>query len=300
MNAGMSFRPIEQLPGGAGAVITESVQMMDIAMKQIEDLTGINPVSMGVQPESGVGKAVTEYAIMGTNDVLKGVLRKANIIKSDTSRAMCLRLQRVIQSDKRAYNAYKDVVGETSLEVIKIANGHDVKYGIRTHARPTNEEIRAIDEMLGLSLKNGRDGKVGITEADYIRFKSMMASGASLKRIALLLDFANQKAQQEAEARAQRAQQLDQQGAQILDAQKAQNEQRTIMLKAQAEISSLNIKGRNDVLVKAVGDGGMSAQQALAIIMGQPMPQQGQQMQQPQQPQQQTQERMIPTVEEAV
>lgn len=300
MNAGMTYRPIEQLPGGAGAVIVESVQMMDIAMKQIEELTGINPVSMGVQPEPNQGKAVTEYAIMGTNDVLKGVLRKANIIKSDTARNMCLRIQRVVQSDKRAFNAYKDVVGETSLEVIKIANGHDVKYGIRTHARPTESEVRAIDEMLGLSLKNGRDGKVGITEADYIRFKSMMASGASLKRIALLLDFANQKAQQEAEARSQRAQQLDQQGAQQLDAQKAQNEMRSLMMKAQAEIAVENVKGRNDVLVKAVGDGMMSAQQALYIIQGSQAPQQAPPQQQPQQGVGQPQSRTIPIQEDAV
>lgn len=300
MNAGMTFRPIEQLPGGAGAVIAEAVQMMDIAVRQIEELTGINPVAMGVQPDAGVGKAVTEYAIMGTNDVLKGVLRKANILKSDVARAMCLRLQRVIQSDKRAFDAYKDVVGETALELIKVANGHDVKYGIRTHARPTQEEVRAIDEMLGLSLKNGRDGKVGITEADYIRFKSMMASGASLKRIALLLDFANQKAQQEAEARAQRAQQLDQQGAQQLDAQKAQNEMRSLMIKAQAEIAVENVKGRNDVLVKAVGDGKMSAQQALAIIMGSQAPQQAPPQQQPQQGVEQPEQRLIPVQEEAV
>ena len=125
-----------------------------------------------------------------------------------------------------------------------------------------------------MSLKNGRDGKVGITEADYIRFKSMMASGASLKRVALLLDFANQKAQREAEARAMRAQQADQQGAQQLAMQKMQMEKDALFLKTQSELLITNAKGRNDILVKAVTEGIFSPIQALSMLGGVNIPQQ--------------------------
>lgn len=268
LNPGNITRPIEQLPGGAGAVIAEAISVMDIAMKQVEELTGINPVSMGAQPDPGQGKAVTEFALVGTNEVLKGVLKKANIIKSDVARAMCLRLQHVIDADSRAMEAYKDVVGETRLELVRIANGHDVKYGVRTHARPTDQDIRELKEMISLSLKNGRDGKVGITEADFVRFNAMINSGTSLKRVALLLDFANQKAQREAEERAMRAQQLDQQGAQQLAAQKAALEERSKQIETLSEIAKENIKGRNEVLVKAVGLSQIGYQEALGMISG--------------------------------
>lgn len=292
-------RPIEQLTGGAGAVIAESMQVMDVAMKQIEDLTGINPVSMGANPSPDQGKAVTEFAIIGTNDILKGVLRPANILKSNAARAACLRLSHVVHADKRAYGLYKNIVGETSLETLKIAQGHDVTYGIRTHARPTQQEVAAIDEMLMLSLKNGRDGKVGITEADYIRFKSMMASGASLKRIALLLDFANQKAEEEAEAKASRLQQENIQGTQQLEQQKAQQAQQELMMKTQAEISVKNIEGRNALLKEAVANNEMTAMQALAMLgIEQPPQAQPQQQQQPQN--NTTQPRNIPIAEDAV
>jgi hypothetical protein len=126
--------------------------------------------------------------------------------------------------------------------------------------------MQAIDEMLTLSLKNGRDGKVGITEADYIRFKSMIASGASLKRIALLLDFANQKAQEEAEAKASRLQQENIQGTQILEAQKAQQELQAKALDTQSEIAVENVKGRNSILEKAVANNEITSTQALAIL----------------------------------
>ena len=296
-------KPIEQLKGGAGAVIIESMQLMDLAMRQIEELTGINPVSMGATPTPEQGKAVTEYSLIGTNDILKGVLRKVNILKSNVARAMCLRLQHVIDVDKRAYNAYKDVVGETSLEVVKIANGHDVKYGIRTHARPTQEDRRSIEEMLQVSLKNGRDGKDGITEADYIRFHSMLASGVSYKRIALMLDFANKKAKEEAEARRLAAMKQEQQGTQITNQQKAQQAQQEKLMETQSSIAIENVKGRNNILDKAVGAGTMSPEQALAMIYGQS---QGQPQQPAPQPEQQEgapavgeEQRVLPAGEEA-
>jgi hypothetical protein len=297
-NPGMITRPIEQLPGGAGAVIAESVQVMDLAMNQIEQLTGINPVALGSQPDPGIGKAVTEYAISGTNNVLYNVLKKANDIKSDTARAMCLRLQHVIRHDKRAYDAYVDVVGESALELLKIAEGGDIKYGIRTHARPTEQDVAELKEMIMLSLKNGRDGKVGITEADAVRFFSMINSGASLKRVALLLDFANRKAKEEAEAKEMRFIQMNsqqqQQTAQVNSAAKRQE----VMDKMQADIAVENARGRADVIEKAVAEGQMTWQEALTML-GNVQPEQ------PQQPQQeqgliQEPERVMPTQEEVV
>jgi hypothetical protein len=264
------MKPIEQLPGGAGAMMAEAVQMMDVAMRQIEELTGVNPVSMGATPQQEIGKAVTEYAIMGTNDILKGVLRKANIVKSNAARSACLRLNHVVSVDKRAYNAYKDVVGETSLETLKIAAGHDVTYGIRTHARPTQEEMNSIREMLAFALKNGRDGKARITEGDYMRFVNMLSSGASLKRIALLLDFALDKAMQREEEKASRLQKENVQGTQMIEAQKQQGLQLEVTMKAQAEIAVKNAEGRNAILKEAVSNGTIDAFQALSII-GSPM-----------------------------
>lgn len=281
----MSTRPIEQLPGGAGAVMTEAVSVMDFAARQITELTGINPISIGEAPNPETGKAVTEFSIMGTNDILKNIIIEANVLKSDVARNACLRLQYVVKHDKRAKDVYAGVIGESELELLKIAEGHDVRYGIRTHARPTAAEKQKLEEAISLSLKNGRDGKVGITEADYVRFMFMLEAGESLKRIAMLLGAAHRKAQKEAEERAMRAQQLDQQGAQQLVAQKQQADTNSQMLKTQAEIAVNNNKVQGDILVKAVDKGELNWQQAWAMVNGQPMPQQPQAAPQAQQPQ---------------
>jgi len=276
-------RPIEKLDGGAGAVLQEQVTAMDWALRQIEELTGINPLSMGSSPDSGTGKAVNEYSIMGTSDILKNIVKKANILKSDVARNMCLRIQYTVKDEKVAAKAYEDVVGASNLELLRIAEGHDVKYGIRTHARPTQKDIAELKEMIALSLKNGRDGKVGITEADYVRFNSMINAGESLKRIAMLLGAANKKAKREAEEAAARANQQTMQGAQQLEQMKAQNKQQEFMLKTQSEIANEKTKGTNQILNEAVKKGEMTAMQALMVLNGVPIPRGQQQQQAPQQ-----------------
>lgn len=292
-------RPIEQLPGGAGLVMTEAVQGMDLAMRQMEELTGINPLTLGSQPTPEQGKAVTEFSIVGTSDILKNIVKKANMLKSDVARNMCLRLQYVSKKDI-AEKAYKDVIGESSLKLLQYAEGHDVKYGIRTHARPTAQDISDMKQTLALSLKNGRDGKVGITEAEYLRFTYMVNAGESLKRVAMLLGSAHRKAQKEAEERAMRAQQLDQQGAQQLAAQKAQIEQQQQVTKSQGIIAEENVKGRNEVINKAVENKELSWREALEI-MGVPVQEAPQQPQiQGQQPEVPVPESNVPQTEEAI
>lgn len=293
-------RPIERLDGGAGQVMQEQVSAMDFALRQIEELTGINPLTMGATPDTGVGKAVNEYSIVGTSDILKNIVKKANILKSDIARNMTLRLNYVVQNKPQSIKAYEDVVGEGDLQLLKIAQGNDVKYGIRTHARPTQQDIAELKEMISLSLKNGRDGKVGITEADYVRFNYMINAGESLKRVAMLLGAATRKAQRESEERAMRAQQMDAQNAQALNQQKAQQDAQKIMMESQAKLAEERLKGMNNILDTAVKNNGVDWREALAM-MGVQAPQA--QPQQEQQPQQQVEapatESAIPQNEEA-
>lgn len=296
-----NHRPIEKLDGGAGAVMQEQVTAMDWANRQIEQLTGINPLTMGEAPEKDVGKRVSEFSIMGTSDILKNIVKKANVLKSEVARSMCVRLQYVVKNKNLARTGYEDVVGKTSLELLKIAEGHDVKYGIRTHARPTDQDIAELKEMISLSLKNGRDGKVGITEADFVRFNAMINAGDPLKRVAMLLGAATRKAQREAEQRAIRSQQLDQQGAQQLVALKDQADTKRIALESQAKIAEENIKGRNSIIEAAMKDNGLGYIEALAYL-GINTPQQAQQqpIEQEQIQEPPAQESSLPVSEEAI
>ena len=287
--------PITQLPGGAGAVMTEAISVMEFAMKQIEDLTGINPLALGASPTQDMGKAVSEFSIMGTNDILKNIVVEANVLKSDVARNACLRLQYVIKNDPRAKDLYEVVVGENDIELLKIAEGHDVRYGIRTHARPTQQEIAELKEAIALALKNGRDGKVGINEGDYVRFMSMIQAGESLKRIAILLGAATRKAKKEAEESAMRKQQFDQQGALQLAQQKTQNDQQTEFIKTQSTIAVDKSKAQGDILTKAVDKGDLDWRQAIAILSGAPVMPQNQPVAQRQVPQSPMPESGVPT-----
>jgi hypothetical protein len=275
-------RTIEPIAGGAGNIMIEARDSMSLALGLIKDLTGIDPVWLGSTPAPDTGKAVTEFAMGATNDILSGILKQTNILKSDTARAMCLRLQAVVRQYPVAKKAYASVIGETNLELLKIAEGHDVQYGIRTRVRPTEQEIRDLVETINLSLKNGRDGKVGITEADSVRFKAMIQEGHSLKRVAQLLAFANRKAQAQEERKEKSMQQLNAQIQQQSLVLKSQIESETEMLKTRTAIDISNKAAINSIIEKAYEKGEVQLQQAIGMIVPQQQPQQ-QPVQQPQQ-----------------
>ena len=118
-----------------------------------------------------------------------------------------------------------------------------------------------------------------------------------------MLDFANKKAKEEAEARRLAAMKQEQQGTQITNQQKAQQAQQEKLMETQSSIAIENVKGRNNILDKAVGAGTMSPEQALAMIYGQS---QGQPQQPAPQPEQQEgapavgeEQRVLPAGEEA-
>lgn len=270
-------RPIEPLAGGAGNVIQESMLLMNAALQIIEQATGINPVSMGGTPDPDAGKKVTEFAIAGTSSILKNIVKQANVLKSNVARNVCLRLQYVIRDEKKGSKGYSDVVNDTELELVRIAEGQDIKYGIRTHVRPTRDEIQSLYQTIDLSLKNGRDGKVGITEADAVRLRAMITSGQSLKRVAQLLAFANKKAQEESEARAMRAQEMNMQvtnQTMQMDMQKRQVDSELKIKEAQAtEMAKLS----HDALIMAYEKGDITFEMLTQMISGAPAPQQQQQ-----------------------
>lgn len=226
-------RPIEEMKGGAGEAIAEARMLMDNAVNIIEQMTGINPISMGAQPSPEMGKAVAEFAIAGTDSVLKNVVKKVNILKSNVARSCCLRLQYIMRDESKAKKGYGDLIGDTELELVRMADGQDVKYGIRTHVRPTRDEIASLYQTIDLSLKNGRDGKVGITEADAVRLRAMISSGSSLKRVAQLLAFAHKRAEDAAQKRAIEMQKIN---VQVAD-QTAQ-----IELQKSAMLTDMDIK----------------------------------------------------------
>lgn len=270
-------KPIEEMRGGAGEAIIEARQLMDNAVNIIEQMTGINPISMGAQPSAEMGKAVAEFAIAGTDSILKNIVKKCNVLKSNVARSCCLRLQYIMRDASKAQKGYGDIIGDTELELIRMADGQDVRYGIRTHVRPTRDEIQSLYQTIDLSLKNGRDGKVGITEADAVRLRAMISAGSSLKRVAQLLSFAHKRAEDAAQAKAVEMQKIN---VQVAD-QTAQIEvqKKTVEngLGIQLVQASESAKLSGALLLEAYKKGDKTFEEISAILSGQQPGQPGQQ-----------------------
>lgn len=267
----VSGAAIQRMEGGAGKIFQESLNGMAHAMTLIEQVTGISEVSLGATPNPNQGKATTEYAIAGTNDILKNIIKRMNMLKSDTAKGMCLRLQYVVSNIDRARKGYEGVVGRDRLELLKIAEGNDVKYGFTTKARPSVQEKRDLLEMISLSLKNGRDGKVGITEADAVRFRAMIENDASLERVSLMLAHANKKAQEASEARAAAAQKRQAEFDTMVAQSKTIEAQKTAVIETQKSVTIDKNKAKMDAGLEAVKSGKMTYEEFTLKVLNEPL-----------------------------
>ena len=99
-----------------------------------------------------------------------------------------------------------------------------------------------------------------------VRFKSMIDSGASLKRVAQLLAFANEKAQQQAQAASDHSQQVAAQVSQQTEQVKSQLSIQETGLKTQMQVEAEKQKAIGAILLEGVKLGSKPVDEALRLL----------------------------------
>lgn len=218
------MRPIEQLPGGIGQLFTEIIAAFEFNQRRIEDITGLNPVAMGSTPNPNAPVGTTELSINSMTSTLRPLLSAYTKVKENMARNVCKWIQLGVRYNSKMRDAYISVFGDLDIQILVEAEGDNVTYGIDLSARPTDIEKQQLYESAKISLASGRDGRVGIDEADFFAIVRIIESGGSLLFAETILANRIHKSKQEF----QRSQnQMQQQNAQM------QNE--GIMLKDQTE-----------------------------------------------------------------
>ena len=176
----VTFKPVEDLPGGMGSFFTEIVGAFQLNTRMIEDITGLNPVALGSTPDPNAPVGTTELAVGSMTATLKPLLSGYLKVKSETAQNVCRWIQLGLRHNKDMYDAYEAVFGKFEVQTLKEAEGDGVTYGINLEARPTSLEKKDLYESAKISLAAGRDGRPGIDEADYFAIVRMIENGGSL------------------------------------------------------------------------------------------------------------------------
>ena len=260
--------PIEQLPSNLLQDIQEFTAMWDHSFVQMEGLTGISPLMLGSSPDPEATLGGQKLSISSSSNAIKPLGLAINMLKRKSAESLMRRLQLAFKAREDIADSYVGVVGESDIEVLKMAEKSGVKYGLFPTMRPSDQEKINVLTAADQSLMNRREGRPGIDLQTNLYIKNQISAGANLKELSFLIGYYEKKISEEdhrkklelVNTQAQQNQQLvSMQGQQ--DAKKQQAE-------VQASIILEEKKGQFDLYSKLVGKTPEEAMQMIELLRG--------------------------------
>ena len=172
------MRPIQELIGGIGPQLGEFVQIFELNLNFIRDLTGINKIADASTPDPNQSVGGSEMAIAATNNALKPLYSGYIRLKELAARSCAIRVQSLIRHDKRAYEGYIPVLGGSGVRIMSVgADVIDADWEIQIQAKPTAQRKKIILGAAMNAMQPDKDGFVGIEEQDFMMIERLLENG---------------------------------------------------------------------------------------------------------------------------
>ena len=242
--------PIIPTASNYGQQLQELIADMDFNARMLEDITGINLVSLGATPDPRQGKAVTQLAVSSSGAVVKNIFDKTFLLKANASLDLLMRVQLDLRNSQTVQQRYRAVVGELGVKTLIEAEGMGVKFGTRMVARPSAEDMALIDEILAIAIANSRNGESDFKPNDVLYIKRRMREGANMKEIEQYIGYITEKRNQERQAYAQQTQQLQAQSQQQYAVTQGQVSQQNAQIDTQSKMAIDNNKIEGEAFLK--------------------------------------------------
>ena len=210
--------PITPIEGGMGNRIEETAKSLEVLFKLIEEIVGINPLTLGSSPDPNAPVATTEAALQATSNVLKPIMDACFEVKESAGTSMMRRIQIGIRNSVKIRKGYEGVIPLADMEAIRRMEGEDVQYGLSLKAKPDSATKAKFTQYMSLALQNAREQRPGIEVPDALYFETKLDSGADMLELYDELSYVIEKNKEEAkrnqlemiQAQGQTNQQLEQ------------------------------------------------------------------------------------------
>ena len=216
------MRPIQELEGGMGRQLQEYIQLFELNLEFIRDLTGINKIADASTPDPNQSVGGSELAVAATSNALRPIYSGYIRLKEKVARSASLRLQVLLRYSKKAYQGYIPVIGSAGVKVITVdADIVDMDCAIRIVARPTERRKQVLLEAAKAALMPDKDGYTGLEYKDFLIIERMVEEG-NLKFAEMYMAARSEKNKEEQRRLQQENMKLN-----------AENEQKTAVVKSQ-------------------------------------------------------------------
>lgn len=242
---GGSVTPVSDLPGGMRNALMESVQLWDLSIKRIEDLTGLSPLSLGGTPSQDSGKATSEMSLSATRTIVRPIVDACFKLKEMVGQTSLLNLQLMLKASEECRRAYMTVVGRADVDVVVQAEQFGAMYGITMEARPDAQDKMDVLEAARMALQPKRNGEPQITLDQYLLLKEKLNSRANIRETRMYLAYLIKKNEQRALERQKINEQANTERAMAIEQQKSQSLAQMKQMEHQMEIEKQNNEHNN-------------------------------------------------------
>jgi hypothetical protein len=198
--------PITPIDGGLGKRVEETMTLLNMYYKTIEDTVGINALALGATPDPNTPVNTAEAALRSTSNVLKPLCDALFEVKESVAESLALRIQIGLRVSADIRKSYAGVVNPSDIQAMIIAEKSGTKYGIMLRARPDDKQRSNIIRYMEIAIQAGQ-----VTPPDAMYFSERIDSGADITEIRQEIDYTIKK-------------NLDAQQKQKLESVQAQNQ----------------------------------------------------------------------------
>lgn len=227
------MRPIQELQGGIGNFLNESIGLFELNLNFIRELTGINKISDASNPDPEQSVRGSELAIAATNNALKPIYSGYIRIKEFIARSLAMRIQISLASNDNMYEGYIPVIGGTGVKLLSLsADVVDADWSIMIQAKPTMQRKQILLQAATEAMKRDKDGYSDLEYKDFLVIERLLEEGNEKLAEMLLTYFSNKNKQMKLQIQRENMQ-LDAQNQQAISQQKMQGEIERLQLQSQ-------------------------------------------------------------------
>jgi hypothetical protein len=173
-----NYRPIQELAGGVGNMMSEMLMSISSDIEQIRGIIGISRIADASSPSTQDLVGVSEISMAATSTSLRPMYSAYITIKERTCKNVALRVQMIIKFSKLYEMGYVRAFGKSITETLKIGSEvENAMFGIRIEARPNQQEKQQIMDAALESLRVGRQGQPLLSNSDYMMIRNFVNLG---------------------------------------------------------------------------------------------------------------------------
>ena len=236
---GGAATPITPIEGGLGARMQETASALELNFRLIEEIVGINPLTLGATPDPKAPVATSEAALRATSNILKPIMDAMFEIKESLASSLVCRMQIGLRVSEEIRGCYSGIVPPSDIKAMIMAESSGVKYGISLKARPNEQLLQDIKQYIFAAVERQ---EFPLTEAMY--FSERIAAGEDLIEIRQQIAYSIEKEQQRKQEEQMANIDRQNQGLMQLEQQKGQQQAAIIQMEGQAKTQEEIVRGQ--------------------------------------------------------